>query len=115
LNGIPGGPFTCKRGVRQGNPLSPLLFVLAADFLQCIVNKGWQMGILKNPLTEDFGGNYPIIQYVDDTWLILSSSANNLFNLKRLLRSFSDSSGLHVNFSKSFLVLSMLQRKKASI
>jgi hypothetical protein len=61
-------------------------------------------GILKHPLTEDFWGDYPIIQYADETLLILPTLANNLFNLKGLLRSFSDSSGLHVNFSKSFLV-----------
>jgi retron-type reverse transcriptase len=38
LNGALGKRFECKRGVRQGDPLSPLLFVLAADFLQGLVN-----------------------------------------------------------------------------
>lgn len=38
LSGVPGKHFVCKRGVRQGDPLSPLLFVLAAELLQFVIN-----------------------------------------------------------------------------
>ena len=38
LNGVPGKVFHCRRGVWQGDPLSPQLFVLAVDLLQSIVN-----------------------------------------------------------------------------
>ena len=45
LNGVPDKDFHCKRGVKQGDPLSPLLFVLAADLLQSIVNNSYKQGL----------------------------------------------------------------------
>jgi hypothetical protein len=73
LNGVPGKDFECKRGVRQGDPLSPLLFVLAAELLQCIINKAYQMGLLGLPIPVRDTENFPIIQYADDTLLFLAS------------------------------------------
>ena len=89
LNGIPGKSFKCKRGVRQGDPLSPLLFVLTVDLLQTIVNKAWRMGVLTHPISDNFGGDFPILEYADDSLLILPGDARTLFNLKGILRPFS--------------------------
>jgi hypothetical protein len=69
---------------------------------------------LKHPLSDDFGGEFLIVQYADDTLLILPGDARTLFNLKGLLRSFSDSTGLHVNFTKSFLVPINMNESRAT-
>jgi hypothetical protein len=79
-----------------------------------VVNKAWQNGTLKHPVCENFHGDYPIVKYEDDTLLILPGVARVLFNLKGLLRSFSDSTGLHVNFAKSFLVPINMDQNRAT-
>jgi retron-type reverse transcriptase len=50
LNGVPGKNIHCKIGVRQGDSLSPLLFVLVADLLQYVLNKAKDIiGLLNLP------------------------------------------------------------------
>jgi retron-type reverse transcriptase len=101
LNGVPGKSFHCKRGIRQGDPLSPLLFVLAADLLQSIINKARLLNLLKLPLPAIGDLDFPIVQYADDTLLILEACPKQLFFLKAILNSFETSTGLKVNYNKS--------------
>jgi hypothetical protein len=93
--------------------LSPLLFVLAADLLQCIINKGRRDGLFEVPIPSSELDQYPIIQYADDTILIMKASQRELFTLKGLLESFSQSTGLRVNYKKSCLVPLNLSDEKA--
>jgi hypothetical protein len=101
LNGVLGKKFYCKRGVRQGDPLSPLLFVLAADLLQTILNSAMRLGLLTSPLNIQACPEFPVIQYADDTLIILKADASQLVCLKAILHSFALSTGLKVNYSKS--------------
>ena len=50
LNGVPGRRFVCKKGVRQGDPVSPLLFVIAVDLLQTVINDMFIRGVLYLPI-----------------------------------------------------------------
>jgi hypothetical protein len=100
LNSAPGKFFKCKRDVRQGDPLSPLLFVIAAELLQYLVNRASTLALLKAPIPCE-NGEFPIVQYADNTFLILQADARQLFFLKALLNSFETASGLRVNYNKS--------------
>jgi hypothetical protein len=71
LNGIPGKVFHCRRGVRQGDPLSPIVFVLAAFLLQSIINSTLNRCILTFSIPDMGGTEFPIVQYVDDTLLFV--------------------------------------------
>lgn len=102
LNGVPG--FKCKRGVRQGDPLSPLLLVIAADLLQSIINDATDNNVLAHPLGATFGGDYPTIQYADDTLILLPAEKEQLLYLKEILDTYATFTGLKVNFMKSSLV-----------
>jgi hypothetical protein len=103
LNGTSGKVFHCRRGVRQGEPLSPLLFVLVVDLFHIIINRAKDMGLLRLPIDARYSNDFPIIQYVDDTLLILEAYPQQLFVLKAILNTFGESTGLKVNYAKSFL------------
>ena len=71
LNGVPGRQFRCRCGVRQGDPLSPLIFVLAADLLQAAINDAHRNGLISLPIPARGSTDYPVVQYVDDTILLM--------------------------------------------
>jgi hypothetical protein len=53
-------------------------------------------GILSKPIPSP-GNDFPIIQYVDDTLVVLKAEAKQLICLKAMLNTFADSTGLRVN------------------
>ena len=114
-NGVPGKKFYCLRGVRQGDPLSPLLFVLAADLLQSILNRAMQLGLLFSPLQVNSCPDFPIVQYADDTLVLMQADAKQLHCLKALLNTFADATRLKVNYSKSSLIPINVPEEKVEI
>jgi hypothetical protein len=114
LNGVAGKEFKCKRGVRQGDPLSPLLSAIAADLLQSVINYEYRQGHLLPPIPQNPDTPFPIIQYADDTLLVLQGCEAQLLHLKEILHRVATSTGLVVNFHKYCLVPSNMDQEKAT-
>ena len=102
LNGKPGRWIQCRRGLHQGDTLSHYLFILLADTLQRLILRISQHGDICHPLDPSLP--CPVLQYVDDTLIILQGDLGQLTYLKAILDTFSSFSGLQINFDKSTFV-----------
>ncbi|GJU55522.1 RNA-directed DNA polymerase, eukaryota [Tanacetum coccineum] len=100
INGSPTDEFQFGRGLKQGDPLSPFLFLLIMESLhisfQRVVDAGMFHGI-------DVGGlvNLSHMFYADDAVFIGEWSESNITSLIHVLDCFHKVSGLKINMCKS--------------
>ncbi|XP_078446333.1 uncharacterized protein LOC144715273 [Wolffia australiana] len=105
VNGCPeGGWIRPQRGIKQGCPLAPMLFVLAADVLAISTSLVCGRGSIRGLQTPSQPLGIPLLQYADDTLFFIEGSVEEAKNLAALLRVFADCSGLHINREKSEFV-----------
>lgn len=94
MNGKPQGRIFATRSIRQGDPLSHILFVLAMDYLSRITDEAYAKGLIEgfSLHNEDFHVSH--LLFADDILLFSTPNEVKLQNLKLLLNSFELASGL---------------------
>lgn len=103
LNGSPSPPFKLHKGLRQGDPLSPFLFVLVVEALNLLMKKATSLKLWEGLQTSKNGPTLSHLQYADDTIIFCHPSLQSLTNIRNTLILFNLASGLKVNFHKSAL------------
>lgn len=97
MNGFPGRCISHRRGLRQGDPLSPMLFVLAMDVLNYLLDCSTEAGVL-----EDCGLRRRTSIFADDVLAtFILPTCQDLQACMAVLADFGEASGLVVNLSKS--------------
>jgi hypothetical protein len=99
VNSVPGDEIYHHRGVRQGDPLSPMLFVLVMEIFHLIVDFAARLGLL-SALPGSRGACRTSL-YADDTVVFIKPSISDCATFRDLLQIFGSATGLHTNFLKS--------------
>lgn len=104
INGSPTSPFQLQRGLTQGDPISPFLFLLIAEIFNRFVQRGRELGYLEGITVGK--GHIPIthLQFADDTIIFTPANIEILSNYKKFLQCFAILSGLRNNYDKSALI-----------
>ena len=92
VNESPTKEFIPRKGLRQGDPLAPFLFLITDEGL---------VGVFRIAIEKDLVETLEIGKMVDDTLFFSKASIKSVYHIKIILNCFELASGLKVNFLKS--------------
>jgi hypothetical protein len=108
INGTPCGFFPSSRGLRQGDSLSPLLFVLVMEALSRLMDRAVEREYIEGFSVDNYNASALRVSHMffaDDTLVFCGAARDQLYHLKGVLLCFEAVSGLRINLGKSEIVL----------
>jgi hypothetical protein len=115
LNGEESAYFKTGKGLRQGDPLSLLMFNLVGDVLTKMWRRASRGNMIKGLLPDFREGGVISLQYVDDTIVFSDPSEQYLRNLKSSLIWFEHLSRMRIYYHKSELISINLSSEQISV
>ena len=106
VNGSPTEFFSASRGIRQGDPLSPLFFLLVMETFTRMIEAASTAGLIFGFSVGSANAAMSIshLLFADDTIIFCDNDCEQMVNLRCVLTWFEAVSGLRVNLAKSSLL-----------
>ena len=106
INGTTYGNIIPSRGLRQGDPLSPYLFLLCAEGLSALINDVARNNQLNGISIYRGAPKVSHLFFADDSLLFCKANSNERNKLKEILGLYESASGQKINTDKSSIFFS---------
>ncbi|XP_050207725.1 uncharacterized protein LOC126657132 [Mercurialis annua] len=106
INGALHGYFHPSRGLRQGDPLSPLLFVLCAEGLSFMIQQAHRLGHFQGITMNLHSPTLTHLFFADDSILFTEASDAQISTVLHILDQYATYSGQLINYTKSAIFFS---------
>ena len=106
INGKPFGNITPSRGLRQGDPFSPYLFILCAEGFISLLAKAESVGRIFGVSICRKAPTISHLLFVGDPLLFCKASQKEVQVINELLQTYADASGQSINMKKSSVFFS---------
>jgi hypothetical protein len=106
INGVPSQSFYPKRGLRQGDPLSPYLFILCADVFSGLITKAHNSRLIKGIKIAHKAPEITHLFFADDSLLFCRANSGDIEHINNIITTYQNASGQLVNVNKSEIMFS---------
>lgn len=104
INGTPKGFFPVSRGLKQGDPLPPFLFIIVGEAFSQMLGAVGKVALITCFSPTPRAPTVSHLQVADDTIIFCEADEDQIKNVKAILQCFDAVLGLKVNFFKSDLL-----------
>ncbi|XP_048630790.1 uncharacterized protein LOC125604440 [Brassica napus] len=101
INGEPSRTIKPQRGLRQGDPISPYLYIICTEGLSRLIKQNIQEKKIHGFQASRSGPPISHLLFADDSLLFCKATEEEAINISKILKTYQKASGQEVNYNKS--------------